>query len=196
MNGRKLSQFNMTCQQYGDFFAGYDWSIFGCGTFKRRVSAAEAPHVMKRYVRELGANVKAWIPYVAAIERRTSGCGYPSIPLHLHFLAACPQQSTTAFLECARSLWSSTSGNSKINLYDPFGSAAHYIAKLAAHPNFEYMIGNLDRMNYKGPTDLVKAAEDNPYVPGHVKGRSHGKTLVLRDNISRLPVSTSGKEVS
>lgn len=185
--GSYLTTFNPTSQQYGDFFAGYPWTLIGCGTFRRRVSVDEASSRMKRYMRDLGLSIKARVPYVAVPERRTSGCGLAPIPLHFHFLAACPSQWTTTFLSNAQNLWAGGSGNASIDLYDPLRSGAHYIAKLAGHQNFDYIFDHWDRLTYRGPEDLGAASLVNPYVPTHAKG-SHRLSLVVREGNTKLPV--------
>jgi hypothetical protein len=35
----------------------------------------------------------------------------------------------------------------------------------------------LDRIEYHGPSDLIVAANANPYVPAHLKDKVHGEFL-------------------
>jgi hypothetical protein len=175
-----LKTFNTTQQQYGDFFAGYAWTIFGCGTFRRKLASQHAISILKMYMRELGITLKARIPYIAVPEYRHSGCGLPAIPLHVHFLAACPPQWEETFHVIAGDLWETMAGNSQVVPYDPTRGAAHYIAKLTSSADFEWLDDNLGYLPYTGPSDLIAAAQNNPYVPEHAKGFARLNTLVVR----------------
>jgi hypothetical protein len=46
------------------------------------------------------------------------------------------------------------------------------VSKLAAHPTGDYFVHSLEGMDYHGPSDLIMAANANPYVPKHLKGRA------------------------
>jgi hypothetical protein len=111
--------------------------------------------LMKRYMRELGKSIGKPVAYLAVPERRTSGCGFHPIPLHWHFLAACPSHRTTDFLRNARQLWTSGSGNASVSRYDPSRSGAYYVAKLAADQDFDFSSDHLDRLSYHGPNTTV-----------------------------------------
>ena len=107
---------------------------------------------------------------------RLSGCGHSPIPLHWHFVAAADQSDGMASI--ADGLW--RFGNSKIERYDPDKEGSYYLSKLAAHPNGDILFGNLERLEFRGPSDLIEAAAANPYVPEHLKGKASGKYLVVR----------------
>ena len=186
-----LVNFNSTAQDYGEYFAGFPWTLYGCGTYRKKPSIDVANSLLKRYFRDLGKSIGARVAYVAVPERRTSGCGHHPIPLHWHFLAAGPCHHTAALLRNGQQLWTDGSGNAAIGLYDRSRPGAHYIAKLAGGQDFNFHLGNLDRLPYLGPHDLFKAAIDNSYVPGHVKGLIRCNTLALRDNVTKLPVVTA-----
>jgi hypothetical protein len=185
-----LFNFNGTSQDYGEFFAGFPWTLYGCGTYRKKPSIDIAGSLLKRYFRDLGRSINAPVAYIAVPERRTSGCGYHPIPLHWHFLAAGPSHRTTTLLLNAQQLWTDGSGNAAIGLYDRSRPGAHYLAKLAGCRDFNFYLGNLDRLRYQGPKDLFKAAINNDYVPAHSKGLIRSNTLVLRDNETKLPVSS------
>jgi len=94
MQNTVLKIFNTTTQHYGDFFSGYQWTIFGCLTFRNRVSHQHGEALVRTYIRRLGTYLDARIPYIAVPEHRYSGCGLPRILLHYHCLIACPQRAT------------------------------------------------------------------------------------------------------
>jgi hypothetical protein len=184
-----LFKFNGTSQDYGEYFAGFPWTLFGCGTYRKKPSIDVAGSLLKRYFRDLGKSISAPVAYIAVPERRTPGCGHHPIPLHWHFLAAGPSHLTAALLRNAQQLWTGGSGNASISLYDRSRPGAHYIAKLAGGHDFNFHLDNLDRLPYQGPRDL-QAAIDNSYVPAHAKGLIRSDTLALRDNVTRLPVAS------
>jgi len=182
-----LYSFDTISQHYGDFFAGFQWDISGCGTFRHNISAAEASKRMKNYMRQLGQSIKAWIPYVAVPEQRFSGLGMPAIAVHFHFLAACPRQWRSTFATRAEQLWEDMEGNARVTNYDPAQAAAYYLAKTAGKADFEFMLENIDRLPYQGPADLLTASASSSYVPKHAVGHIRLKTLVVRDVTTGLP---------
>jgi hypothetical protein len=186
-----LFNFNSTSQDYGEYFAGFPWTLYGCGTYRKKPSIDVAGSLLKRYFRELGKSIGAPVAYLAVPERRTSGCGYHPIPLHWHFLAAGPCHLTAALLRNAKQLWTDGLGNAAVSPYDRSRPGAHYIAKLAGGHDFNFHLDNLDRLPYQGPRDLFQAAIDNSYVPAHAKGLIRSDTLALRDNVTKLPVAAS-----
>jgi hypothetical protein len=183
-----LTTYNSLQQQYGDYFAGFRWTIIGCGTFKSKVSLPEAQSRMKLYMRCLGNEIKARIPYIAVCEHRFSGCGQPAISAHFHFVAACPKQWEDMFPYLAKSFWFQQCGNAKVERYLDSKDGTHYMAKLASNEKFEFVLDNLDLLSYHGPTDLIDAATKNPYVPKHAHGIARLTTLVVRNPITGLPV--------
>lgn len=178
MSTGTLMTYNPLQQHWGTFLLGYDWNIYGCGTYREPISSARADVLLPRFMERLGRKLHAPVSYFAALERRYSGCGIASIPVHWHFVAAC--QHAEGIREASEHLWSKHFGNCKIDLYDPQLDGVFYISKLAAHPNGEFKFENLELLDYRGPSDLVEAAHANPYVPAHLKDRTHGEYLVVR----------------
>jgi len=85
---------NSNCQQYGDFFAGFSWTHFCCGTYRFHTSLDKGVSLTKGYMHRLGRSIRARIAYVAVPESRPSGLGHHQIRLHWHFLIACPNTSS------------------------------------------------------------------------------------------------------
>jgi len=171
----------MTVQAYGVFFNGYPWQIIGCGTYRAKLSAEWASKLLTAYFDRLRKSVKAPIAYLAVAERRNSGLGLSPIALHWHFVMAVPQRHMLATLRNARCLWERHYGNAEVALYDNAGSGAHYLAKLAGHSDFNFVHSNLDRLPYKGPADLYEHFQKDPYIPDHVRHKTSGQTLALRE---------------
>ena len=175
---RRLVKYDAMAQHTGTWLRGYEWNIYGCGTYRQPESEMHAQALMKRFMERLQRKMHAPVSYFAAMERRYSGCGDSPIAVHWHFLAA--SVSNEAMAPMAESLWQELFGNAKIDSYDPRGQAAYYVCKLVAHPNGLIVSRNLDQMVYHGPTDLLAAAEANPYVPARLKDRVFGQYLVGR----------------
>jgi hypothetical protein len=125
---------------------------------------------------------------------RPSGLGHHAIPLHWHFLAACPEVLTAKVALEASILWTQHHGNFRIDPYNPSRRGAYYIAKLASHAGFEYLFDNLDRLGNRVPENFLAAVEKNPYVPEHIKGTHRYNTLVVRDFETKLPINSSARE--
>ncbi len=85
----------------------------------------------------------------------------------------------------AESLWAKL-GNAKIDPYDGNRDGAYYVCKLVSHQNGLILSGNLDQMDYHGPSDLLAAAAEDPYVPAHLKDRVFGDYLVVRRRQGQL----------
>ena len=175
---KRLVTYNAMAQHTGTWLRGYDWNIYGCGTYREPKSGPHAQALMKRFMERLQRKLHAPVSYFAAMERRWSGCGDSPIAVHWHFLAA--SVSCEAMAPMAESLWAELFGNAKIDPYDGNRDGAHYVCKLASHQNGLILSGNLDQMEYHGPSDLLAAAADNPYVPAHLKDRVFGDYLVVR----------------
>lgn len=173
----KLMTYDATQQHYGAWLSGYDWDVYGCGTYRASVSEERAQMLLKRFMEKLGRKVHADVSYIAALERRYSGLG--GCPLHWHFVAAGGARN----IEMARigqELWWKHFGNAKVVPYDPGQAGVFYICKTAADPRGLLEMRNLDRLTYRGPSDMVEAAQANPYVPQHLKDKTSGKYLVVR----------------
>lgn len=179
-NSHALFSFDARVQQYGLFFAGFPWQLYGCGTYRLTVSAAAAEAhfgiFLDRLSRRLG---KSRVSCIAVREHRFSGCGYSPIANHWHFLLA-SSQHPLELLQAARAVWGERYGDHKMAAYNPAQSGAHYLAKLAGGSRFEFRLQHLDRLAYRGPSDLFAAFQTDPYVPDHVRQRTLGRTLVLR----------------
>jgi hypothetical protein len=102
---RSFKTFNLTAQEYGIFFSGYPWQIFGCGTYRAYTTVERANRLLPTYFDRLRRSIKAPVAYLAVAERRTSELGLPAIPLHWHFAMSVPPQHTTTALHNARCLW-------------------------------------------------------------------------------------------
>lgn len=181
------------CQRYGDFFAGFSWTHFCCGTYRLHTSLDKGVSLTKGYMRRLSKSIRARIAYVAVPESRPSGLGHHQIRLHWHFLIACPEHRAAELTRNATALWARCYGDVKIERYDPSRNGAHYIAKLADQAGFDYIIDNFDRLGYHGPNDLFTAAKENSYIPEHVKATDRYDSLVLRDPNTKLPISSLSK---
>lgn len=178
MTGNRLMTYDAAQQHWGTYLAGFEWNIYGCGTYREPVSAPRAAALMKRYMERLSRKLKTPLSFFAALERRYSGCGMSPIPVHWHFLAA--SDLSSRMREIATDLWTEKFGDAKVDTYDPAENGAFYVSKLAGHPNGEFLFGNMDLRRYHGPADIIAAAHSNPYVPNNLKDKVHGKYLVVR----------------
>ena len=174
----RLMTYSAPQQHWGTYLRGFNWNVYGCGTYREPVSAVRAEVLMKRYMERLSRKLKAPVSYFAALERRYSGCGMPPIPAHWHFLAAC--DPAYGMREVAQALWTEKFGDAKVDVYDPSQGGAFYISKLAGHANGEFTFANLDLLAHHGPSDLMAAAHASAYVPDHLKDKLHGQYGVVR----------------
>lgn len=174
----QLKTYSPMNQHMGTWLMGYNWSIYGCGTYREPVGEVGAHALMKRFMERLDRKLRAPVSYFAALERRTSGCGLSDIPTHWHFLAACPRHEGMA--QIAHSLWEERFGNAKVERYDRTRNGAFYVCKLVNHANGSVLSGKMEWLPYEGPSDLLRAAALNPYVPDHLKDKVFGQYLVVR----------------
>lgn len=172
----QLKTYNPMTQHMGTWLLGYDWNIYGCGTYSDPVNVTLAQALMKRFIERLDHKLRAPISYFAALELRYSGCGLSPIPVHWHFLAGCARSEGMASI--AQQLWEDRFGNAKIERYDKTKPGTFYVCKLANHPNGTILFNNLDHLRYDGPSDLLAAAAKNPYVPDRLKDKVFGQYLV------------------
>lgn len=186
-----LKTFDVCAQQYGTFFAGFGWGLYCTGTYRTKLSRSGADPLFRSFVSRLQDALKAPVAYIAAQEFRTSGLGFPAIPLHWHFMLATPPHLQAALKRSAKRLWEEHHGNFHAGAYDARRSGAWYIAKLASHTNFHYLVENLDRLTYNGPTDLYGQMQEDPYVPTHVRHRPCGQTLMLSPRAKPTQLHTS-----
>lgn len=140
---------------------------------------------MKRFFERLERKLHTPVSYYAALERRYSGCGHSPVPVHWHFLAACIEPAGMASV--AAQLWGQLFGNAKVDPYDA-SAAAYYVSKLAPYQNSTLLDDGMERLSYKGPTDLIAAAHANGYVPDHLKDKVFGEYLRVRPLQSDLAV--------
>jgi hypothetical protein len=181
----RLKTYHVSSQQYGAFFSGFEWQIFGCGTFRHQVSAEVAEASMRGFLSRLERSLgDCPVASIAVLERRISGCGSSGTHLHWHFLAAAPCQYQSLMFKGALSIWSTHYGDAKIDIYDSRRPGAHYMAKTAALGDFNYLIHNLFRLRYFGPEDIPSAIREDPYVPQHAKNMVFGSTLRLASSDS------------
>jgi hypothetical protein len=171
MKPGRLVGYNAGVQHYGEWLRGYDWQIYGCGTYRSPVNEVQARAYLKRFFERLEKRIRATVGYFASMERRYSGCGMSPIPIHWHFLAASENRDPSFVASTAQALWKDKFGDAKIDPYDPSGDAAFYVAKSAmlSHCSMEWKPQPF--LDYQGPADLLESAAENPYVPDHLKNR-------------------------
>lgn len=174
-----LVKYNPIAQHYGTWLRGYNWSIYGCGTFRCAHSQRHAIALGKRFFERLERILRVPVSYAGIFEHRYSGLGLSPIPLHLHFLAA-SKAVPDMMAAMAQVKWQSDFGNAKIVPYDPDDFGAHYVSKLAAHDNGSPVYGKLHLLQHNGPSDLFLDTQTNPYVPDRLKNRVYGEYLVAR----------------
>lgn len=151
----RLINYNAMAQHTGTWLRGYDWDIYGCGTYREPKNETHAQALLKRFMERLQRKLHAPVSYFAALERRWSGCGdcapmerrwsgwgESPIAVHWHILAA--SVSNEAMAPMADSLWSELFGNAKIEPYDANRDGAFYVCNLASHQNGLILSGNLD----------------------------------------------------
>ena len=80
----------------------------------------------------------------------------------------------------ATDLWEQFYGDAKIESYDKDRPGAFYVSKLVSKQYGLILSGNLDQLEYHGPSDLIAAAAKDPYIPARLKDRVFGDYLVLR----------------
>jgi hypothetical protein len=166
-------------QHAGMFISGFDWRLYGTGTFRQMPrDDHEAEIYLNRFVRQLGDSLhfrKKEIAYYAALEDRTPGLGGSPVRKHWHFLLACPDNPY--LLSFSKQLWEASNGWLKIQPYDREQSASYYINKLISDGALPYE-RNLETLHYTGPSDLIEACTNNPYVADRLKEKTFGEYLV------------------
>jgi hypothetical protein len=176
----ELKRFDLRNQQWGEYFSGFDWQLFGCLTYARKQSDRSACGALTRFLRDASESVEGGLSYIAVAEWRTSGCGLPSIPLHWHLLMGCSEGKAYGLSLFCRDRWKQH-GASDIRAYCYSVPGAFYVAKTAKHVDFEVRMHNLHRMKYHGSQDLHTQMAANPYVPEHAHWRADGETLAVRE---------------
>lgn len=179
MGKARVIKYSPMLQHTGTWLRGYDWQIYGCGTYREEVTAPWAQTLIKRYFDRLRRKLRCPVSYYAGLERRYSGCGGSEIRPHWHFLAAA--DGSEGMAEKATDLWKELFGIAKIEPYDANRWGAYYVCKLAVHQNGHVESHGLERLGYHGPSDLIAAARSNPYVPDHLKDKVFGEFLRVTD---------------
>ena len=167
-------------QHAGMFISGFDWRLYGTGTFRKMPAIYEAEIYLGRFVRQLGDSLhfhKKDLAYYAALEDRTPGLGGQPVRRHWHFLLSCPDNPF--LLSVGKQLWEASNGWIKMQKYDREQSAGYYINKLIADGATSCEC-NLDTLTYSGPLDLIEACSSNPYVADRLKDKTVGEYLVRR----------------
>jgi hypothetical protein len=167
-------------QHAGMFISGFDWRLYGTGTFRQLPRDEEhAAFYLDRFANKLSRAMrfgKNDLAYYAALEDRTPGLGTRPVRKHWHFLIACPDHDLLPSV--ARELWLEN-GISKIERYDCARAAGYYLNKLVADGAYTQE-RNLQHLIYEGPTDLIEATSACEYVPDRLKGMTYGEYLVIR----------------
>jgi len=188
---RRLQSYNQTVQDYGTFFAGFAWQIYGCGTYRTAQSGDSAVGIFHAFHRRLRSSINSRIAMIAVPEKRYSGCGAPAIPLHWHFFMSGPQHLSHTLLKNAQTIWTAKYGDAKIEPYDATMSGAYYLAKGARENDFDYLLLDLCRLPYQGPTDLMNHSLTAPYVPAHVRSQRTRETRRLRNEQTSYTTSSA-----
>ncbi len=171
-----LKTYSPIQQHYGTFIAGYPWTLYCTGTFRTMVNVDSANRALDRYAIKLSRAMQykpRQLSFYAALEDRWSGLHHSAVRRHWHFLLACPQNSLLASV--AEQLWLEN-GFCKIEPYDPAQGGSYYINKLIAE-GAEIRERNMQHLPYTGPTDLIEAARQSPYVPKRLAEKTSGVYL-------------------
>jgi hypothetical protein len=166
-------------QHAGMFISGFDWTLYGTGTFRKLPTVHDATIALDRFARQLSDSLqfrKKELAYYAALEDQTPGLGAQPVRRHWHFLLACPDNPY--LLSCGQQLWQAH-GWLRAQRYDRERFAGYYINKLIIDGAMSYE-RNLDTLQYTGPDDLIEACKNNPYVADRLKGKTVGQYLVMR----------------
>lgn len=177
--GLQLRRFDLSIQQYGDYFAGFEWQIFGTCTFKSEL-VRPTLGLFSKFNDCIGRRISARVAAIAVMERTWSGLGKPGVRPHFHFVMAIAPHLLRKLTLAATDIWQSGYGHIDLRTYDSKRGGTHYIAKTAANPDFDFFMRNTSRIPYNGPADLFENAQTNSVVPAHFKNRVTGSTLVLR----------------
>ena len=63
-----LITYNAVAQHIGSWFSGYDWDVYGCGTYREPVSEMRAQALMKRFIERLTRRLRTPVSYFAALK--------------------------------------------------------------------------------------------------------------------------------
>ena len=174
----RAKSFDMTCEKYGEWLAGYDWRAYFTGTFRKEIGPECAKKWLANFLYELQTEIRGAVACVSALEGKWSGCGRPGSRFHWHILLAAAPWLTESLLDAAKPLWEKLYGDAVLEQYEKRQSAAYYIMKQISDPNFEYELFNLERLPYLGSDDLFATSKTNPNIPDHVRDLPSAKTIV------------------
>jgi hypothetical protein len=162
-------------QHAGTFISGFDWSLYGTGSFRRLPADDEkAVFYLDRFATKLSRSMrfkKNDLAYYAALEDQTPGLGGKPVRKHCHFLVACPDHELLPSV--AEQLWLEN-GRCKIDRYNQTLAAGYYINKLIADGAVTHE-RNLQLLRYTGPSDLIEATLYDSYVPDRLKNKTSGE---------------------
>ena len=63
---KRLVNYNATAQHTGTWLRGYDWNIYGCGTYRQAESEVHAQALMKRFMERLERKLHAPVSFYAS----------------------------------------------------------------------------------------------------------------------------------
>ena len=179
MSYTQLRTYRPKQQHAGMYLSGFDWRLYGTGSFSKLPPDEERTvFYLNRFANKLSRAMqfkKSALSYYAALEDRTPGIGGKPVRRHWHFLIGCPDHELLPTV--AEQLWLEN-GLCKINRYNPRQAAGYYINKLIAEGAVPYE-RNMESLRYTGPSDLMAAAAQSPFVPERLKGMRHGEYLTI-----------------
>ena len=174
---QRLMTYDASAQHWGTFLLGYRWNIYGTFTYAKPIGQVGAEATMKQFAERYEKALKSPVSWFGALEHRVSGAGMSGIPFHWHLLAASERPGMASVAEA---LWRDRFGMAQVGHYDPAQNGAYYVAKLASRPDGVFLFGNLDRLPYHGPDDLISAAHANEYVPAELADKISGRYLRVK----------------
>ena len=68
----RLCTFDRTAQHYGTYIRGYQWDLYGCGTYRTRATIESATRQLYAYFDRLRKSINAPVAWIAVPERRYS----------------------------------------------------------------------------------------------------------------------------
>lgn len=179
-NPKPLKTYRPQQQHAGEFLSGFDWTHYFTGTFRAVPwNESEAVRRLDRSLQRLRESVGCpsnRMSCFAALEDRDAGLGVRPVRPHWHGLLACPEYPRLE--QTARQLWIAEHGWFQIKPYDVSAKGPFYVCKLTSQGAYTHDL-NLNRMAYKGPSDLLSAAAANPYVAERLNAKVAGEYLVV-----------------
>jgi hypothetical protein len=180
----QLITYHPVQQHNGLFLQGFDWTLYGTGTFRRVVSEDNASLLLDRFATKLSRAMKfrkGDLAYFGVLEDQFPGVcatrNHMPVRRHWHFLMACPEHPL--LISVAQQLWLDN-GLCQIKHYDPTRDAAFYMSKLTESGAYTRE-RNMERLEYHGNSDLLETCNASSYVPQCLADKTTGEYLVLRD---------------